>query len=162
VDILHISLPALILQTVAFLLLIWIMRKYLFGPINGVLEARQSEVENTVEQLRRERQSMETSRRDYETRLAGIEAEARDTIQAAIKEAQGMKDEIISSARADAEQIVTRARDEVVREKQQAMVELRNTVADLAVSAAGKILRRSVDDRAQRELVSDFISQMGA
>jgi F-type H+-transporting ATPase subunit b len=127
-----------------------------------VLEARQSEVENTVEQLRRERQAMEASRRDYEARLAGIEAEARDTIQAAIKEAQGMKEDIINSARSDAEQIVTRARDEVIREKQQAMVELRNTVADLAVNAAGKILRRSVDDPAHRELVSDFINQVGA
>jgi F-type H+-transporting ATPase subunit b len=162
VDILSISPQALILQTVAFLLLIWVMRKYLFGPVNGILEARQNEVEGTIEQLRRDREAMETSRREYETRLAGIEAEARDTIQAAIKEAQGMKDDIINSARADAEQIVSRARDEVAREKQQAMVELRNQVADLAVSAAGKILRRSVDDRAHRELVSDFINQVGA
>jgi len=162
VDILHISPQALILQILAFLLLIWVMRKYLFGPVNGVLEARQSEVETTIEHLRRDREAMETSRRGYEARLAEIEAEARDTIQAAIKEAQGMKEDIIASARADAEQIVTRARDEIVREKQQARVELRNTVADLPVSAAGKILRRSVDDRANRELVGDFINQVGA
>jgi F0F1-type ATP synthase membrane subunit b/b' len=50
----------------------------------------------------------------------------------------------------------------VVREKQQALVELRTQVADLAVAAAGKILRRSVDERTQRELVTDFINQAGA
>jgi F-type H+-transporting ATPase subunit b len=162
VDILHISPQALVLQVVAFLVLIWMMRKFLFGPIGGILEARQNEVQNTLDQVYRDREAMETSRREYEQRLAGIEAEARDRIQAAIKEAQGMKEEIIGAARTDAERLVTHAREEVTRERQRAMVELRAQVADLAVSAAGKILRQSVDDRAHRELVSDFINQVGA
>jgi F-type H+-transporting ATPase subunit b len=136
--------------------------KYLFGPVGGILEARQHDVQETIDQLHRDREAMETSRREYETRLAGIEAEARDRIQAALTEAQGMKDEIIGAARADAERLVTRAREEVTREKQQALEELRTQVADLAIAAAGKILRRSVDDRAHRELVSDFINQVGA
>ena len=161
-NILEISWQAVVLQVFAFLVLIWAMRKYLFAPISGVLEARQNEVQSTLDQVYRDRQAMEASRQEYETRLATIESEARDRIQAAIKEAQGMKEEIISSAHQDAERLVTQARDEVVREKQRAMVELRTQVADLAVSAAGKILGRSVDDRAHRELVSDFITQVGA
>ena len=161
-NILEISWQAVVLQVFAFLVLIWAMRKYLFAPISGVLEARQNEVQSTLDQVYRDRQAMEASRQEYETRLATIESEARDRIQAAIKEAQGMKEEIISSAHQDAERLVTQARDEVVREKQRAMVELRTQVADLAVSAAGKILGRSVDDRAHRELVSDFIGQVGA
>ena len=92
--------------------------------------------------------------------MARPKAEYR--IQAAMKEAQGIKEEIVSSAHTEAERLVTRAREEVVREKQQALVELRTQVADLAVAAAGKILRRSVDERTQRELVTDFINQAGA
>jgi F-type H+-transporting ATPase subunit b len=159
---LDISPQALLLQIVGFLLLVAVLKKYLFGPIGGVLEARQNDVKETIDQLHRDREAMETSRREYEARLAGIEAEARDRIQAALHEAQGMKDEIIGAARADAERLVTRAREEVVREKQQALEELRTQVADLAIAAAGKILHRSVDDRVHRELISDFISQVGA
>jgi len=162
VNILEISWQAVVLQIVAFLVLIWAVRKYLFGPIGGILEARQSEVQNTLNQVYRDREAMETSRREYEARLAGIEAEARDRIQAALKEAQGMKEEIIGAAHTEADRLVDHARAEVVREKQRAMVELRTHVADLAVEAAGKILRRSVDDRTHRELVSDFINQVGA
>jgi F-type H+-transporting ATPase subunit b len=161
-NILEISWQALTLQVVSFLLLIWLMRKFLFGPIGGILEARQNEVQNTLDQIQADRLAMETSRREYETRLATIEAEARDRIQAAIKEAQGMKEEIIGAAHTEAERLVNHAREEVVREKQRAMVELRTHVADLAMSAAGKILGRSVDDRVQRDLVSDFINQVGA
>jgi len=162
VNILEISWQAVVLQIAAFLVLIWAVRKYLFGPIGGILEARQSEVQNTLNQVYRDREAMETSRREYEARLAGIEAEARDRIQAALKEAQGMKEEIIGAAHTEADRLVDHAREEVVREKQRAMVELRTHVADLAVEAAGKILRRSVDDRTHRELVSDFINQVGA
>jgi len=162
VNILEISWQAVVLQIVAFLVLIWAVRKYLFSPIGGILEARQNEVQNTLDQVYRDREAMETSRREYEARLAGIEAEARDRIQAALKEAQGMKEEIIGAAHTEADRLVDHARAEVVREKQRAMVELRTHVADLAVEAAGKILRRSVDDRTHRELVSDFINQVGA
>ena len=161
-NILEISWQAVVLQIVAFLVLIWAVRKYLFSPIGGILEARQNEVQNTLDQVYRDREAMETSRREYEARLAGIEAEARDRIQAALKEAQGMKEEIIGAAHTEADRLVDHARAEVVREKQRAMVELRTHVADLAVEAAGKILRRSVDDRTHRELVSDFINQVGA
>ena len=161
-NILEISWQAVVLQIAAFLVLIWAVRKYLFGPIGGILEARQNEVQNTLDQVYRDREAMETSRREYEARLAGIEAEARDRIQAALKEAQGMKEEIIGAAHTEADRLVDHAREEVVREKQRAMVELRTHVADLAVEAAGKILRRSVDDRTHRELVSDFLNQVGA
>jgi F-type H+-transporting ATPase subunit b len=73
-----------------------------------------------------------------------------------------MKDEIIGSARTEADRLLARARDEIVREKQQAMVELRTQVAQLAVEGAEKILRRSVDDRVHRDLVNEFINQVGA
>jgi F-type H+-transporting ATPase subunit b len=161
-DILHITWQALSLQIVAFLVLIWMTRKFLFGPIGGILEARQTEVQSTLDQVYRDREAMETSRREYEARLAGIEAEARDRIQAAIKDAQGMKEEIVGAAHTEADRLINHAREEVVREKQRAMVELRAQVADLAVEAAGKILRRSVDERVHRELVTDFINQVGA
>jgi F-type H+-transporting ATPase subunit b len=162
VNILEISWQALLLQIVGFLLLIWGMRKYLYGPITGVLEARQNDIQGTMDQIQRDRLAMETSRQEYEARLATIEAEARDRIQNAIKEAQGMKEEIVGSAHTEADRLVTHAREEIVREKQQALVELRTVVADLAVNAAGKILRRSVDDRAHRDLVGEFISQVEA
>src|SRR5436190_17377899 len=96
---LDISWQALLIQIVGFLLLVAVMKKYLFGPISGVLEARQNDIQGTLDQIQRDRQAMEASRQEYEARLATIEADARDRIQAAIKEAQGMKDEIVGAAR---------------------------------------------------------------
>ena len=161
-DILNLSIPALLTQAISFIILIWVLGKYLFRPVQEVLAARQEEVRSTLEQVEADRRAMETSRREYETRLGAIEAEAREKIQAAIKEAQGMKEEIIASAHGDAEKVIRRGQEEIQREKQQALVELRTEVADLAVQAAGKILGSAIDDRQHRALISDFVNKVGA
>ena len=160
-DILHLSWQVLVAQAVAFAILVWVLGKFLFRPIQGILAARQEEVRSTLEQAAADRRAMEQSRREYEQRLATIEAEARERIQGALKEAQALKDEVIASAHADAERIVRRGEEEIRREKQKALVELREQVADLAVAAAGKILGSAIDDRQHRSLIQDFVSKVG-
>jgi F-type H+-transporting ATPase subunit b len=90
-----------------------------------------------------------------------VEAEAREKIQAAIKEAQGMKDEIVGAARTEAEHMITRGRTEIEREKNTALAELRTEVADLAIAAATKVLGRAVDERMHHDLIRDFVNQVG-
>lgn len=160
-EIFNISLPAIVSQILAFLILIWAMRKFLFGPIGGVLEARQNEVQSTLDRIAADRQAMEQARTDYEQRIASVEAEAREKIQAAIKEAQGMKDEIVGSARTESERIISRGLAEIEREKTTALAELRTEVADLAIGAATKVLGRAIDERAHRDLIRDFVKQVG-
>jgi F-type H+-transporting ATPase subunit b len=161
-NILHLSWQVLLAQILAFAILVWVLGRFLFRPIQGILAARQDEVRGTLEQVAADRRAMEQSRRDYEQRLASIEAEARGKIQAALKEAQALKDEVIASAQTEAERIVRRGEEEIRREKQKALVELREQVADMAVMAAGKILGSAIDDRQHRALIQDFVSKVGA
>jgi len=160
-EIFNISLPAIVSQILAFLILIWALRKFLFGSIGTVLEARQNEVQSTLDRIAADRQAMEQARTEYEQRIASVEAEAREKIQAAIKEAQGMKDEIVGAARTEADRLIARSRDEIQREKTTALAELRTEVVDLAIAAATKVLGRAVDDRMHRDLIKDFVNQVG-
>lgn len=160
-NILHLSWQVLLSQIIAFTILVVVLKKFLFQPIQGILAARQEEVRNTLEQAAADRRAMEQSRREYEQRLTTIEAEARERIQGALKEAQALKDEVIASAHADAERIVRRGEEEIRREKEKALVELREEVADMAVMAAGKILGSAIDDRQHRALIQDFVGKVG-
>ena len=72
-DIFNISPAAIVSQILAFLLLIWAMRKYLFGPIGAVLEARQNEVQSTLERISADRQAMEQTRAEYEQRITSVD-----------------------------------------------------------------------------------------
>ncbi len=82
--------------------------------------------------------AMEDTRREYEQRLAGIEAEAREKIQAAVKEAQALRDNLIADAQKQAETIVAQGRNESERERQKAFLEMRQQIVALAIARGGQ------------------------
>lgn len=154
--------PELILvNIIGFVLLLLLLKKFLYGPILQMLDARKSDIQATYDAAENQRESMEELRKDYEKRLAGIEADANERIQAAVKEAQGIRDEIINDARGKSEDILRRGQEELARERQKTIAELREEVANLAIGASSKLLERSMDTAAHRKLIDDFISTVG-
>jgi F-type H+-transporting ATPase subunit b len=158
---LDLNWQAIATQTVAFILLVLVLNRFAFKPILGMIDQRQAEVVATQEQLAADRAASQAARADYEQRLRNIEAEAREHIQQAVKEAQVLRDQIATEARAQGEALVARAQEEIEREKRKAVIELRTEMAELAVAAASKIIGRTIDPQAQRELLGDFINEVG-
>jgi F-type H+-transporting ATPase subunit b len=77
-----------------------------------------------------------------------------------LKDAEQLKADLAARARAESDQMVERARQQIEREKNQAILELRTQVADLAIQAASKIVVSSLTPEAQRKLVDDFLKSM--
>src|SRR5262249_55863095 len=146
---------------VALILLVWLLKKFLFQKVLDTLDERTAEVRRTHDQMAADREAMHAARADYERRLADIEAEAPERIQAAIKGAQQLREHMVSESRTQGEQLIQRAQEEIQREKRRAMIELRTEMADLAVNAASRILGRAIDPAAQRELIGEFIQEAG-
>jgi F-type H+-transporting ATPase subunit b len=88
----------ILVQMVGFLILIFVLRKYAFGPMVGVLQQRQDTIRGNFDEAEARRNEMVKLQRDYEERLAKIEDEARDKIQVAVREAQVARDEIVARA----------------------------------------------------------------
>lgn len=164
-DMLHqlgIEPELLLTQIIGFLILLAILNKYAFKPLFGILDQRQADIRATYDQLDDDRRRMEQARRDYESRLAGIEAEAREKIQAAVKEAQELSNRIKADAQTQAEDIVERGRSESERERQKAFLEMRQQVVSLSIAAAGKVVGASLDTGGHSKMVDDFITSVGA
>ncbi len=155
---LNIDLAALLVNIVGFLVLLWAMNFFLFKPIGQAMAERQQTIKATYDQLEADRQQMEALRADYEQRLASIEAEAREKIQGAIRDAQTARDQIIQEANTRGREMITRAEAEVAREREQALITLRQQVVDLALGAATKVIGDSLDEPRQRRLIDDFIA----
>ena len=154
--------PALLLtQIVGFLILLFILNRFMFRPIFGILDQRQADIKATYDQLDDDRRRMEQTRRDYEQRLANIETEAREKIQAAVKEAQALRDNLIADAQSQASTIVEQGRNQSERDRQKAFLEMRSQIVTLAVSAAGKVIDDNLTDVRQTKLVDDFIGSLG-
>ena len=152
---------AILTQAIAFIALIFLLKKFFFQRVLDYLDERRLAVQATIEQMAADRAAMERARTDYEQRLRNIEEEARGRIQAAIKEAQQLREQIVTDAHNQGEALLQRAREEIDRDKRKALVELRTEVANLAVGAATKILGRSIDPQAQRDLLQGFIDDVG-
>jgi F-type H+-transporting ATPase subunit b len=159
---LEINWVAVASQAIAFLVLAGVLAKFAFGPIGSLFEARQREVQETLEQIEADRASMEQKRAEYEQRLANIEAEAREHIAGAVKQAQEEAAAILAKGREEATAQRERALADIDQERRKAVSEIRAEMADLAVTAAGKILEREINPTVHRELISDFIQEVGA
>jgi F-type H+-transporting ATPase subunit b len=150
----------LIVQAGGFLLLLVVFKLFLFKPIMSVLDARRGEIEGGYKDAEARVQTAEELRAQYEQRLASVEEEIRGKITEAIKDGQRMREEILADSREKADGILTKAQEEIHREQEKAMVELKTTVADLAIGAAGKLIEEKLDPAKHRELVGRFIDNL--
>jgi len=155
--------PSLLLtQAIGFIITVALLWKFGFKPINGILEQRQADIKATYDQLDADRDEMIKTRREYEQRLAGIEAEARERIQAAVKEAQTLRDQMLADAHKQAEAIIERSRTDSQREREKVFLDMRQQIVSLSLAAAGKVIGESLDTPRQIKLVDDFIALAGS
>jgi F-type H+-transporting ATPase subunit b len=146
----------------AFVILFLILKKFAFGPIFGMLQARQDKIRGDLDDAEARRNEMVRLQKDYETRLAQIEDEARTKIQEATRQAQVAREELLHKAQADAQAIVARAREEVEREREIAKAEMRDQIAHLSAQVAGRLIKQTLDPNAHARLVDDVIAGIGA
>ena len=157
---LNISPPALLVNIVGFALLYLLLRKIYFGPIAKFLDHREQGIRQSLEDAERARQEAQAERDRLREELDRIEQTARDRIQQATREAGQAREEIIASARQEAEAVVSRGMDQLRREKEKALVEIKDHAAGIAVDACEAILRRTLTDDRHRVLVDEFLRDL--
>jgi F-type H+-transporting ATPase subunit b len=154
----QINLFWIIVQALSFLLFFAILYLVAFKRIGGVLEERRSAIEQGLrdaEQARRDREGAEAERI---ATLNEARREANDILARAQKVAQETREADMAATREELERLRVRAAAEIEAEKQRAMGELRAEVADLALSAASRVVGESMTDARQRRLVEEFLA----
>ncbi len=159
---LGITWQLVVTQIIGFAILMVILHRVFTTKIFGILDERRENIKREYDQLDADREAMQTLKRDYERRLEGIEAEERAKIQAAVQEAQVLRDNLIADARQQAEAIIETGRNESARERQAAFIEMRQQIVSLAINAAGKVVGENLNDARHTKIVDDFIGTVGA
>jgi len=141
---------------VVFLVLMW---QFAFKPIQAMLTERRERIAQGLkdaEQAKRDRESAEQERL---ATLADARREANDILARAQKVAQETRDADIAATRQELERMRSRATEEIEAEKGRALAELRSEVAELALQAAGRVVRETMTDQRQRRLVEEFLAE---
>ncbi len=143
---------------ILFLALIW---TFGFKPIANTLDERTKRLEQGLADAEAARKERESAQQDREAVLQQARQEAAAMLSAAQKSAQDLRDADIAATKADLEQMRQRAAADIAAERDRAMADLRASVADLALEAAGKVLGETMTDARQRKLVDEFIRDAG-
>ena len=150
----------LIAQIINFLILLAILAKFAYKPIVKALEDRQAKIKADIEAAEQGKLAAEQFKKEYQAQLAQARTEAQNIVDKAVKIAQQNKDEILAEAKAEHARLLKTAREEIEREREHALAQLRNEVVVLSVAAASKIVRKNLDEQTNKQLVDDFIADL--
>ena len=156
----RVDVPTLLFQIINFLLLLWVLNRLLFSRVVKMLDERGKRISKGLEDAEAAARDRELARAEREAALDEARKEAQAMIARATKIADDSKAEILAEAKSQAEKATAKARDEITAEKDRAMAELRTHVAELALEAAGRLVRSEMDGPTQRKLVEDFLSEV--
>lgn len=149
----------LIIQLVAFAIFIYLLWRFALGPIVNVLDQRTNRVRESMEAAQR----MQAELQATATRNEEVLQRARIEAQSIVGNARDVSEATIARAREEAgrqaDEYLVRAQDALRQETTQARLALREEVADLAILAAGKIVRRELDPASQTRLIEETLSE---
>ena len=147
---------------VQFLLLFFLLQRFLWGPIQKTLQDRADRIRDgleTAEAAKRERAQMQV---EVERLLTEARREASAIAERTTKAAEAAAVEIRTQAKADGDRLRERAKADAEQLHQQALAQLRAEVASMAVLAAGRILGKEVDATAHRALIERSLDEAGS
>ncbi len=156
---LGISLPTLIAQIVNFLILLGLLYLVAYKPIMRMLDERSRRVRESMEQTELIKQQAEHAEEEVKKQLVAASKEGQKIITRAARTGEDVRQKAQQEARQDTESLITRARVEIQRERDEAIDELRKEFADLTILAAGKIIDRSLDKKTHRQLIDKVLKE---
>lgn len=151
----------MIFEVVNLLIVMLILKKFLFKPVNAVLEQRQAEIGGMYQKAEDAQKEAQALKQAYDESMSGARKEADELIVAAQDSARRRGDEIVEDARDEAVQLRRRAEEDIELQKRKALREARDELADMAVDIAGKVVEREVTREDHDRLVEEFIKSAG-
>lgn len=151
------NLPGLVAQFVNFLVLLVLLRLFLWGPIMRLLDERKQKIQEGLQRSQEAATAAAASEQEARRITEEARAEGREAVARAQETAQRLREELEQQARAQADQIVARARDDIQRERDQAVQQLRSEFASLTILAAERVIGQSLDQQAHQRLIDEVI-----
>ncbi|MGB9721110.1 MAG: F0F1 ATP synthase subunit B, partial [bacterium] len=150
----------LIAQIVNFLILLWILNRFLYKPILKLFKDRSTKIEDgikTAENLKKQASEAEQKHKEY---LEEAKKEAHRIIEQATKLGDEEKKKIIEVANEEARKIVDRTMQEINAEKQNIMADIKKEVGEMVVTLSAELIRKKLDEKSQRELIEEAIKEV--
>jgi F-type H+-transporting ATPase subunit b len=153
--------PGLMIWTlITFVILLVVLKKFAFGPIQNLIDQRREAIAESIGAAEETRREAERLLAEYRESIANAKHEAEEIIDRAHKVGETTKADIVNEARDQAHKEVEDARGQIQRETRKAIQELKDEVADLAILAAGKVTSKTINKEDHLRLVDEALSEV--
>ena len=156
---LGVNLPSLIAYLINFVILLGILFLFAYKPVLRLLDQRAERIRESLEAADRAREEAAVSRSAIEEQLNEARQEGQRLLDQAREAAERYRGDEMDRARQEVETFVARARSDIQRERDAAIEEVRANFGDLALTAAERVIRRSLDRQAHEELIAQVLEE---
>ena len=156
---LGINAAGLLTQIVSFLILFIGLKVLLYKPILRVLDRRSQKIKESLESADKAKQEADISRDEIQKKFDEARAEGLEMISQAKEMADRFKEEELAKARSEIDAERSKAEVEIKQERDAAIEELRKHFAGLAMSAAERLVNRTLDQKAHRDIIDDVLNE---
>ncbi len=160
-DALGVDFKMVFIQAVGFLILLVLMKKFLFGKIKGVIKARADEIKDTYKRSEDDRAEAERLKEEYQQKAVKADEAAEGKIQAAVLKAKDISDEMLKDTRQAVADEKARGQQNIEMERKKALAEVRNQVVDLTILSTSRLIKQSTRRETAEKLVDDVIKGVG-
>lgn len=149
-------------QIVNFLILIWLLRHYLYGPLVNVMDRREERISSRLEEARDTRGEAERAQAELEAERADLAGSKQRILARAREEAAERKRELVESARVEVDRLERAWRESIRREREAFLEDLSDRVASQILATTRRVLRDLADQRLEDRVVESFAERLDA
>ena len=156
---LGINLPGLVTHLLSFIILMIVLKIFLYKPIVNMLDQRSQRIRESLEAAERAREESAASQEEVQAQLEAARAEGQQLIASAREVAGRFREEETAKVRQEIEAERSRATANIQRERDTAIEQLRSEFADLAITAAERVVERSLDQQAHQDIIDHVLEE---
>ena len=156
---LGIDLPVLLSQVISFLVLFGLLYLVAYKPLMRMLDERSRRIKESMDQTEQIKEQAALAEKETARRIEDASKEGQKLVDRAMQAGEEMKLKAKDEAKKEAETLISRARTEIERERDDAIGELRKEFADMTIMAAEKVIDRSLDKKTHRQLIDKVLEE---
>ncbi len=153
--------PGLVIWTiVTFVVLLILLRKFAWGPILAMVDRREKGIRESLEAADKQRAEAQRMIEEHQAALEAARRDAAEMVRRAQEEVERAKAEALEKAKAEATELLENARRQIETEQRKAFAEVKAVAVDMAIAAAGRLVRTGIDEERQRRLVEEYLKEL--
>lgn len=149
-------------EIVTFLLLLFLLYRYVYPPIKDQIRKRQSEIEEAIDEAEKTRAEARELLAEYRRQIEEARGEGRKILDESRKQGEAMRERVKAEAREEGDRIIQRTREEIERERESALREVRDEISGMIIQASSQVIDRELDSNEHERLIEEALNNLEA